>query len=295
MKVSIVIPVYNTEKYLEECVDSALSQTYQDLEIIVVNDGSTDRSPEILKKYSNKIIIISKENGGAASALNAGIRKATGEWIKRLDADDVLYSNAIEDLVSETRNLKGNRKNYILYGNYDIVNADGKLVERKVESNNNHLDNFDLNIILLDHFSVNQDTMLIHRSAFDEYGFFDESLCYGEDYELCLRFTLLHDCRLHLVPKLLAKYRFHKAQITYRKLKNTIEIENKIRNDVLSQLDPTQRNKYKMALMQYQRNKPLLVQGRQAVIKILEKIFSQASLGMIHGTYHKIRYRKYYT
>jgi len=78
IKVSIIIPVYNAEKYLEECIESALNQTYPDIEIIAVNDGSTDNSLGILKKYEGKIKIISKENGGVASALNAGINAMTG-------------------------------------------------------------------------------------------------------------------------------------------------------------------------------------------------------------------------
>ena len=85
-KVSIIIPVFNSEKYLEECINSALNQTYQNIEIIAVNDGSTLKiTKNILKKFSDKIIIISKENGGIASALNVGIKNAKGEWIKRLD------------------------------------------------------------------------------------------------------------------------------------------------------------------------------------------------------------------
>src|SRR2546428_1497219 len=97
-KVSIIIPVYNAEKYLDKCINSAINQTYPDIEIIAVNDGSTDRSLDILKKYSDKIKIISKENGGLASARNAGFKGARGEWIKPLDADDILYPNAVEEL-----------------------------------------------------------------------------------------------------------------------------------------------------------------------------------------------------
>ena len=81
MKVSIVIPVFNAEKYLKECIDSALNQTYKDIEIIAVDDGSTDSSPEILKKYENKITTISKKNGGTASALNAGIKVMSGAGV----------------------------------------------------------------------------------------------------------------------------------------------------------------------------------------------------------------------
>ena len=88
MKVSIIIPVFNVEKYLEECIESAINQTYPDIEIIAVNDGSTDRSLQILEKFSNKIKVISKSNKGKASAFNEGLKFASGEWIKVLDLLD---------------------------------------------------------------------------------------------------------------------------------------------------------------------------------------------------------------
>src|SRR3989338_4728600 len=103
MKISIIIPVYNTEKYLEQCIESALHQSYCDVEIIAVNDGSTDQSVSILNKYKNNIIVIDKKNGGTASALNLGIKNMTGDWFKWLSADDILKENAIEKLVLEIK------------------------------------------------------------------------------------------------------------------------------------------------------------------------------------------------
>lgn len=97
--ISIIIPVYNTARYLRECLDSAINQTYRNLEIICVDDGSTDSSPDILKKYAAKdsrIRIVCKKNGGAASARNAGINVADGEYVFFLDSDDYLAVNAME-------------------------------------------------------------------------------------------------------------------------------------------------------------------------------------------------------
>jgi len=150
-KVSIIIPVYNSQQYLEECIESAINQTYPNIEIIAVDDGSTDNSLKILKKYSNKIKIISKENGGSASALNQGIKIAKGEWIKRLDSDDVLYPDAVENLVSIGKNIE-DKKNTMLYGHLDIINSAGKIIRKKIEPNYNNLENFDFNVILLDQY-----------------------------------------------------------------------------------------------------------------------------------------------
>jgi len=257
MKVSIIITVYNGEKYLEECIDSAVNQTYQDTEIFAVDDGSTDGSPDILKKYSNKIKIITKENGGLSSALNAGIKASTGEWIKTLDNDDVLYPNAIEELILEAKNLQ-NKKNTVLYANYDIIDAKGKIVDQVKEPNYNELAPFDFNVILLDHNMPLPTSSLIHRSTMEEYGMFDETISY-EDYELWLRYCLIHNCRLRLVEKTVAKYRIHQGQTTKVKVRKALDQTNKIRMAILAKLTSAEREKYKNSLKQYKKSKPTIV------------------------------------
>ena len=97
--VSILINNYNYAEFLELAIDSALNQTYSNVEVIVVDDGSTDNSWEILKKYENKIITICKENGGQASAFNAGFRKSQGDIICFLDADDAFLPEKLEKVV----------------------------------------------------------------------------------------------------------------------------------------------------------------------------------------------------
>ncbi len=101
-KVSIIVPVYNTEKYLVKCLDSLVNQTLNEIEIIVVNDGSTDSSPEIIdvyyKKYPQKMKVIHKKNGGQASARNMALDISTGEYIGFLDSDDFAKVEAFEKL-----------------------------------------------------------------------------------------------------------------------------------------------------------------------------------------------------
>ena len=106
--VSIVIPVYNSAKYLRQCLDSVLSQTYKELEVVCVNDGSTDDSLSILNEYATKdarVKIFSKENEGrgAASARNMGLKNATGEYVQFLDSDDFFEADMIEQLVSKAK------------------------------------------------------------------------------------------------------------------------------------------------------------------------------------------------
>lgn len=92
-KISVIVPVYNTEKYLDECLNSVENQTLKDIEIICVNDGSTDKSLEILNNHAGKdsrIKVISQENGGVSSARNAGIESSSGSYILFIDSDDFI-------------------------------------------------------------------------------------------------------------------------------------------------------------------------------------------------------------
>lgn len=100
-KVSIVVPIYNVEKYLRECLDSIVNQTLKDIEIICVNDGSTDSCPQILEEFSkkdNRIKVINKANSGYGASMNIGLAAATGEYIGIVESDDFVKTNMFEDL-----------------------------------------------------------------------------------------------------------------------------------------------------------------------------------------------------
>ena len=100
-KVSIIIPTYNVEMYLVECMESVIHQTLKDIEIICINDGSTDGSLEILKSYAQKddrIVLVDKENGGYGIAMNIGLEKATGEYIGIVEPDDFVKLDMYESL-----------------------------------------------------------------------------------------------------------------------------------------------------------------------------------------------------
>lgn len=101
--VSVLINNYNYARFLREAIDSALNQTYRNTEVIVVDDGSTDDSSEIIASYGDRIIPVLKENGGQASAFNAGFAASHGEWICLLDSDDVWFPTKVEKVVKATR------------------------------------------------------------------------------------------------------------------------------------------------------------------------------------------------
>lgn len=103
-KISVIIPVYNVEQYLRECLDSIINQTYKHLEIILINDGSTDRSPQICDEYSNKdnrIKVIHQQNSGAAEARNNGMKISSGNYMAFVDSDDVISNKMFEVLIQK--------------------------------------------------------------------------------------------------------------------------------------------------------------------------------------------------
>lgn len=104
-KVSVIVPIYNVEKYLEKCINSLLSQTLEDIQIILVNDGSKDNSGNIAKEYEknnkNRVIYVEKENGGLSDARNYGLKYATGDFVAFLDSDDYIEKNAYEEMYNK--------------------------------------------------------------------------------------------------------------------------------------------------------------------------------------------------
>jgi len=289
MLVSIVIPVYNTEKFIKECIESVLRQTYDKIEVIAVDDGSTDNSLKILNQFSGKIKIISKSNGGTASALNAGIKEMKGEWFKWLSADDLLLPNSIQELVNEIDKLEN--KNYILYSNYNIIDSEGKIIKEFIEPNYNSKELFEINTILLDHFIGNATTSLIHRSAFDKHGLFDENVDFGEDYEMWLRLCILHKYRLHLVPKILAGYRVHGTQLSAKKMNKALENSEIIRNQILDKLDKEEKEKFLVALNKLKKTKPFSVKVRRIIRDLMLKTLPKSSSDIIIQEYLKRKQR----
>lgn len=129
--VSIVLPVYNVEKYLERCLDSVVNQTYKNLEIIIVDDGSTDSSSEISQKWQkkdNRIKVIRKENAGLGMARNTGIENATGDFIFFLDSDDYVSGDLVEKCLKKQQE---NNADVVLYG-FSRVDADNRVYFSRV-------------------------------------------------------------------------------------------------------------------------------------------------------------------
>lgn len=124
--VSIIVPIYKVEEYLDECIESIINQTYSNIEIILVDDGSPDRCPQLCDEWAkkdNRIKVIHKENGGVSSARNAGINLAKGDWIWFVDSDDSVEKDALADIINYT-------------ADNDLVIFDSKLNEQYIKDEN---------------------------------------------------------------------------------------------------------------------------------------------------------------
>ena len=124
--ISVVVPAYNIEKYIERCIKSILSQTYSNLEIIIVDDGSTDNTASIIDQYALKdtrIIPIHKKNGGVSSARTEGINRASGDWIGFVDGDDVIEENMYEVLINNAKKYDAD----ISHCGYQMIFPDGHI------------------------------------------------------------------------------------------------------------------------------------------------------------------------
>ena len=131
-KVSVIVPVYNTEQYLKKCIESLLNQTLEEIEIVIVNDGSTDHSKQILEEYANnykdKVKLFSKENGGQASARNLALKNCEGKYIGFLDSDDYVKPEMFEKLYKKA---EAEILDYVGCGYMDFTYKEGKQVVLK--------------------------------------------------------------------------------------------------------------------------------------------------------------------
>ena len=186
-KISIVIPVYNGADYLSEAIESALHQTWPNVEVLVVNDGSCDggATAAVAKRYGERIIYIEKPNGGVASALNEGIRQMKGEYFSWLSHDDLYLPKKLAHQMKLLHQCGDPRQ--LVAGGYYIVDGAKHPLAVMDFHRLYPKDKLETPLFPVFHCAVNGCTMLIHRSHFDRVGVFDEALPTTQDYELWFR------------------------------------------------------------------------------------------------------------
>lgn len=203
-KISVIIPVYNGTNYLREAIDSVLSQTYTNCEVIVVDDGSTDGTWAMIQSYGSNVLSFRKENGGVASALNYGIQKATGQYIAWLSHDDLFLPNKLERQVNFLKEYPQFKACYTDYYNIDEYGNILKKVKTPWYPREEAIR------MLFRIVYINGSTMMIERPCFDKVGTFSERLKYTQDTEMWLRILRYFD--IGRVPEKLGKWRFHSSQ-----------------------------------------------------------------------------------
>lgn len=214
-RVSIVIPVYNGANYLREAVESALSQTYPNLEIIVVNDGSCDdgETERIALSYGDKIRYFCKENGGVSSALNLGIRNMTGDYFSWLSHDDKYEPGKVENSVRYLASFENREKLIALCGGYYINGASEKIRDMNMNLQRNVVyTGAEVNLHILRHGVLDACCLLIPKTAFEISGYFHEGLRYNQD---ALLWHQMFSCGYQLVADPEQRdvmYRLHKNQ-----------------------------------------------------------------------------------
>ena len=216
--VSIIIPVYNGSNYLRDAIDSALSQTYSNIEILVINDGSTDNTEEIAKSYGSKIRYYKKPNGGVSSALNFGISKMKGEYFSWLSHDDMYLPEKVEEEVKYLSQHNFLHKKAIVYSDYMLIDKRGKYISEVVI--NHQLIEKKPDYCLLRGL-INGNSLLIPIKAFKEYGDFDTHLACTQDYEKW--FQMMQTYKFYHVPAILVKSRYHAKQTS--NTSNKVDIE----------------------------------------------------------------------
>ncbi len=285
-KIVVMYRLKNEERWIAKSIQSILDICS---EIVILDDGSTDSSPDILERYSDKINIISQKNQGLASALNLGISKMKGDWFKWFSPDDVMYSNTIETLIDEAKN---HSDNIILYSNWNIIDDTGNTLREFHESNYNELSEFDFNLRLLDGQQINVNTTLIPAIFLKKYGIrkLDEPVAI--DYDFFLRSALLHDVRFHLISQPLVKYRIHSDQLSHKNISKTLNYISEIKDEILMKLDESLRNKYNHGLEQYKKTKPTKTKTLEFGMKLLSSAPTWASDRVLMLYLNKIRHNR---
>lgn len=220
--VSVIIPVYNREDYIGEAIESVLNQTYKNFELIIVNDGSTDNTENIVKGYAEKdkrIKYFYQENQGAYSARNKGIEESNGEFISFLDSDDKYFPYALEKMVYLFQTLPENVK--LIYGNFinEIEGQKEKIYREIVEPAPKP--------VLFHQFLIGNPilptTSMVRKDVFEEIGLFDDKYSMAEDYDFWTKLILKYNIAKLNLP--VSIYRKHQVQLTKDKGKLRYEVD----------------------------------------------------------------------
>ncbi len=232
-KVSVIIPTYNHARFVLDAVESALSQSYKNIEVIVIDDGSTDNTREILLPYADRIKYVYQENRGLSAARNRGIIESTGEYIALLDADDMWLPAKLEKQVKFFS--ESNRVGIVSCGGY-VVDITGETMKEILVFNYNDKLTFLTNLLFSNTVWGGGSSAVVRRECFNNVGLFDESLRSAEDWDMWLRVAINYDIRF--VELSLSKIRVIQGSMSSsanaeRMLINELHVLDKVFNNPL--------------------------------------------------------------
>jgi len=208
--VSVVMSVYNGERYLNECIQSILSQSFQDFEFIIIDDGSTDHTNEILHSYQDqRIIIVHQDNMGLTKALNRGISLAKAKYIARQDADDISKPERLEKQVAF---LEANPQVGLLGSRFEFIDEDGEVTRQSLLPTDN--DTLQERLTKINQFC--HASVMMRREALDKVGAYREFFRFAQDYDLWLRIAEHYE--IANLPEMLVQYRELKDAISSEKI-----------------------------------------------------------------------------
>lgn len=209
-RISVIIPAFNASAFLRPCLDSVMEQTYRDFETIVVDDGSTDDTAEVVSAYRSRVRYFHKANGGTSSALNAGIRIAKGEYLAWLSADDLFLPTKLERQLDQ---LTANPTLKISHTAFHIIDSGGNL-QRTFVLPTNMLASFSP-LSLIKFNMINGSSILFHRECLASTDGFDESIQGTEDWDMWIRMSCFFAFGYIAEPLML--YRWHEGNFSHRR------------------------------------------------------------------------------
>ena len=254
-RVSVVVPAHNTEKYVGECIESALAQTWHDTEVVVVDDGSTDGTPGVLAGYSDRVRIVrSAECRGISAARNRGVEASTGAWIKFLDSDDMLEPGAVELLMGAAGALPPSAR-AVPFADICYMDEAGRVFATADSYPYNSLSQAEQGGILLEDMYAGMSKQIISRRTFDLVGGFNEEYRTAEDAEFNLRLVMVHGYRFQHVEGVVYRYRRGRAGQNSSDLRGYLRAHRRAAQDVLAGLGGAERAAYEEAARKYRREK----------------------------------------
>ena len=247
-KISVIIPSYNRKNYIKESIESIRAQSYQDFEIIVVDDGSTDGTLDILKDYGSEIHLIQQKHGERAMARNKGIEESKGDYIAFLDSDDIWLP---EKLSLQLEVMESSAQVVCVYGS--CLRMDEKSRPLPTAQRQKKGYSGDVFLKLLKRNFVPSPTPLIRRSCFEKSCRFNTKYALYEDWACWLQIAKMGD--FHFIPQALASYRVHPKQSV--KLASPEVIENStlsVLEDTFTQFPVKERHKKEALALAYLRS-----------------------------------------